>query len=100
MVTDGWHRPEEGWQWLKGRTVDLNAGEHRLGLDYQGGARLDVLVFSREDTPPDLAKLKSSYDGAVAGEVWTVPVKPFDVTQWRGVQFRLPDTVEVKYEYS
>lgn len=99
-VQDGAQGPENGWVWIRAGAYDLKAGPHTFKLNYCGGAKLDVIVFSLADTPPDVATLASSYRGPTAGEVWTVPVKPFDVAQWRGVQFRLPETVEARYEYS
>lgn len=90
IVTDSTGTPKPGWQWIKGRTYDLTAGEHTFRLSYYAGAKLDLVVLSREDTPPDVNTLVSSYQGPTTGEIWTTPVKPFDVARWKSVTFDLP----------
>jgi hypothetical protein len=99
-VLDGNYGTQGVWAWVRAGVCDLKAGNHTFKLNFLGGASLDVIVLTREDTQPDLATLRSSYQGATTGEIWTVPVKPFDVARWRDVQFRLPATVEATYEYS
>ena len=99
-VQDGMVGPNAGWKWIRAGAYDLKAGEHIFKLDSSAGEKLDVIVFTREDVPPDLAKLRSSYHGNTAGEIWTMPVRPFDVARWGHVQFRLPKTVDAKYQYS
>lgn len=86
LVIDGTRGPEEGWQWIKAGEYTLAAGEHTFETAYEGGARLDLVVLSRDTQPPDLATLRPSYAGATSGEVWTAPLKPFDVAQWRDLR--------------
>ena len=100
-IIDGVRTPEEGWQWIKAGEYTLAAGAHTFQLSYEGGARLDLIVFSRADQPPDLATLAPSYSGPTAGEVWTASLKPFDVAAWRQVKFNLAgDVATAAYEYS
>ncbi|MHB9130344.1 MAG: NEW3 domain-containing protein [Armatimonadota bacterium] len=94
IVLDSTGTPKPGWQWVKGREFNLTAGEHTFRMSYCGGARLDMVVLSREDTPPDLTRLTSSYQGPASGEIWTTPVKPFDVAMWKSVTFDLPAGAE------
>ena len=96
------HRGAVGkeWEWVKARTYDLTAGRHTFRLNYHGGARLDVLVLSRDGEPPDVASLRSSYRGQTSGEVWTTPVRPFDLAQWRSVQFMVPGGGDVECRLS
>ena len=77
------------WKWVKGQTIELKAGAHSVGLTYKKEtARVDLLVLTLDgEKEPDLATLKSSYAGSTAGELWTVPVKPFDVANWDSAQF-------------
>ena len=77
------------WKWVKGRTCELKAGTHHVGLNHQGAAaNLDLLVLAPDgEKEPDLATLKSSYSGPSSSELWTVPVKPFDVANWNSVHF-------------
>jgi hypothetical protein len=99
-VADG-GKPGDGWKWVKAGTYDLSAGPHSFQLSYEGGARLDVIVLSRSEQPPDLATLVSSYAGPVSGEVWTSAVKPFDVAQWKAVRLDLVGpAAAVSSEYS
>ncbi len=86
VVIDGTRGPEEGWQWIKAGEYTLGAGEHVFQTAYEGGARLDLVVLSRAEQPPDLATLKPSYVGPISGEVWTTPLKPFDVAQWQDLR--------------
>ncbi len=100
-IIDGMRTPEEGWQWIRAGEYDLAAGEHVFQTAYEGGARLDVIVLSTSDQPPDLAALAPSYVGPSSGEIWTAPVKPFDVAAWKTVRFEVAGpTAEVVYEYS
>lgn len=99
-VTDGTRTPEEGWQWVKTGAYPLNVGQHTLSLSYHGGARLDAIVLSRSETMPDLTVLENAYAGPTRGEIWTTPVKPFDVAQWRSVGFTFggkPGAVTCEY---
>lgn len=99
-VADNKGAPPKGWKWVKAGAYDLTAGKHTFSTAYQAGARLDVLVLSRDaDKAPDLAALKSSYVGPVSGEVVTTPAKPLDVAQWRSVQFDL-QARDVKVTYA
>ncbi|MHB9022592.1 MAG: NEW3 domain-containing protein [Armatimonadota bacterium] len=100
IVVDSTGVPKEGWQWIKARAYDLTAGRHTFSLSYHAGARLDMLVLSRQDTPPDLTALKSSYQGPTSGEVWTSPVRPFDVARWRSVTLEVPAGAKAEYEIS
>ena len=94
-------KQEDGWKWVKAGTYDLSAGPHSFQLSYEAGARLDVIVLSRSDQPPDVATLGSSYVGPTAGEIWTAPVKPFDVAQWQAVHLDVAGkTAAVTEEYS
>jgi len=78
------------WKWIKGRTFDLKAGKHTFTLNYLGGSRLDLLVLSPDgEKEPDLATLNASYSGPAAGEIWTVPVKPFDVARWNSAHLEV-----------
>lgn len=101
IVDDGVRIPEEGWQWIEAGAYDLTSGEHTFSLTYHGGARLDAIVLSRADTAPDLEALSSAYRGPTTGEVWTTPVKPFDLAQWRSVRFSFGGVPgAATYEYS
>ncbi|MDD5707122.1 MAG: NEW3 domain-containing protein [Kiritimatiellae bacterium] len=99
-VMDGAWGPTNGWVWIRAGAYDLTAGEHTLKLNYCGGAKLDVIVLTQQDAAPDVAAIVSSYRGPTGGEIWTVPVKPFDVARWRRATFRLPANVEARCEYS
>ncbi len=101
VISDALKKSEQGWEWVKAGTYELTAGEHTFEISYEGGARLDAIVFSRSEEPPDLAALRASYQGPISGEIWTTPVQPFDVAQWRQVTFALGGPREgVVYEYS
>ncbi len=92
--------PPSGWKWMKTHEYDLYAGEHTFSLSYHGGAKLDVLVFSRDSKEPVLANLKSSYNGPVSGEVTTVPVRPFDVKKWVDAEFRIAGAEKTEISFS
>ena len=48
-----------------------------------------------------MAALTSSYVGPLAGEVWTAPLKPFDVAAWKTVRFDVVGKLATAtYEYS
>ncbi len=100
-ILDGSRTPEEGWQWIRAGEYNLAAGEHVFQTAYEGGARLDVIVLATAVQPPDLAALAPSYVGPVSGEVWTAPLKPFDVAQWESVRFDVGGKLAAAtYEYS
>ena len=84
------HGAHPAWKWGRTGVHELEPGEHALKLSYHGGARLDVIVLTRDtETEPTVAQLPSSYVGPVSGELWTVPVSPFDVAAWRDLTFDL-----------
>lgn len=90
-VQDWNGQPPAGWVWVKAGTYELTAGPHAFSLSYHGGARLDVVVLSRDAAQaPDLAALHSSYAGPRTGRVTTVPVQPFDVARWGAVRLDVP----------
>ena len=79
-----------GWVWVKGGTYDLAAGEHVFEMAYLGGARLDVVILSRDGVKapgPDADKLASSFIGPVRAMALSNQLKPFDVAAWESVSF-------------
>lgn len=72
------------WHWIKAGLYTLAAGEHALSFDYQGGARLDRLVFSpNADEPPAKDGGSPSRNiGPAKGFIETADAAPMDVAQW------------------
>ncbi|MFA6568304.1 MAG: hypothetical protein WCS96_08850 [Victivallales bacterium] len=64
------------WLWKKGAEYDFSVGEHTFFMDWQGGARLDQLVFlPEEDAVPEENSLNATYgDMAEKGSLTTMPV--------------------------
>lgn len=93
----GKHGPDEGWQWIKCGKYDLEKGKHRLQVTFGGPERIDVVVLSSSDTPPDNLNLTSSYSGPGKGELWTNPIRPLDVAKWKEAHFRPGSSAECDY---
>lgn len=64
------------WIWKKGKVYDFSTGDHTFFLDWQGGARLDQLVFLPEDEVPRDGKTLNATYGTIAekGNMRTMPV--------------------------
>ena len=87
-IRDG-EKPAPEWQWVKGLSADLSAGDHVFSMDFKGGCRLDLLALLPEgaDAPDDKA-LKSCGKEESQADLWTSSIRPFDVANWGKIEFK------------